>query len=125
MPENKYSAGLTHEIFWLQESRKTAELMPEDILRLFTTCDVTNAKLIDLIAILKDSRIFFEFMYEVFDEKLPEADTVVIAAPFWDLSFPAILKKYIEAVTVAGITFRYSDQGHRSVCAGPTGSFMS
>ena len=40
-----------------------------------------------------------------------EADEVIIAAPFWDLSFPAILKKYIEAVTVNGITFRYSEEG--------------
>lgn len=39
------------------------------------------------------------------------ADTVVIAAPFWDLSFPAMLKNYIEAVTVNGITFTYSEQG--------------
>lgn len=39
------------------------------------------------------------------------ADTVVIAAPFWDLSFPAVLKKYIEAVSVTGVTFRYSAEG--------------
>ena len=39
------------------------------------------------------------------------ADTVVIAAPYWDLSFPAMLKNYIEAVTVNGITFTYSEQG--------------
>lgn len=39
------------------------------------------------------------------------ADTVVIAAPFWDLSFPALLKRYIESVCVNGITFRYSPEG--------------
>ena len=39
------------------------------------------------------------------------ADIIVITAPFWDLSFPAILKKYIEAITVSGITFRYSEEG--------------
>ena len=39
------------------------------------------------------------------------ADTIVIAAPFWDLSFPAALKQYFEQVTVLGITFRYSDEG--------------
>ncbi len=39
------------------------------------------------------------------------ADTVVIAAPYWDLSFPAMLKNYIEAVTVNGITFTYSEEG--------------
>lgn len=30
------------------------------------------------------------------------ADVVVIAAPFWDLSFPALLKNYLEAITVSG-----------------------
>lgn len=35
------------------------------------------------------------------------ADEIVIAAPFWDLSFPAILKIYMEQITVAGITFEY------------------
>ena len=39
------------------------------------------------------------------------ADTIVIAAPFWDLSFPAALKQYFEQITVLGITFRYSDEG--------------
>ena len=38
-----------------------------------------------------------------------EADEIVIAAPFWDLSFPALLKIYIEQITVAGITFEYKN----------------
>ena len=36
-----------------------------------------------------------------------EADEIVIAAPFWDLSFPGILKAYMEQITVSGITFEY------------------
>lgn len=39
-----------------------------------------------------------------------EADEIFVAAPFWDLSFPAALKSYFEQITVAGITFTY-DQG--------------
>lgn len=39
------------------------------------------------------------------------AETVVIAAPYWDLSFPAALKQYLEQITVVGITFRYSEEG--------------
>ena len=39
------------------------------------------------------------------------ADVIVIAAPYWDLSFPAQLRTYLEQVTVAGITFRYSYYG--------------
>lgn len=40
-----------------------------------------------------------------------EADIIVIAAPFWDLSFPAILKQYFEQISVTGITFRYAEDG--------------
>ena len=39
------------------------------------------------------------------------ADTIVIAAPYWDLSFPAMLKQYIEAINVLGITFEYTAEG--------------
>lgn len=39
------------------------------------------------------------------------ADMIVIAAPYWDLSFPALLKNYIEAINVVGLTFKYSDDG--------------
>lgn len=40
-----------------------------------------------------------------------EADMVVIAAPFWDLSFPALLKIYIENISVDGITFGCDENG--------------
>ena len=32
-------------------------------------------------------------------------------APYWDLSFPAALKQYLELVNVVGITFGYSENG--------------
>ncbi len=40
-----------------------------------------------------------------------EADKIVIAAPFWDLSFPSVLKQYFEQINVLGITFNYSEKG--------------
>lgn len=40
-----------------------------------------------------------------------EADTIVIAAPYWDLSFPASLKTYFEHICIPGITFRYLANG--------------
>lgn len=107
----EYSAGLTSKLFWLQESKKTAEyilrgynrseirkiaweeniyqvkaeyrayevlngtyrrvsVLPEAVLQVFTTCDVETAKILNLIAILIDSRLFFEFFHEVYDEKI-------------------------------------------------------
>ena len=49
----------------------------------------------------------------VFDlaRQFAEAETIVIAAPYWDLSFPAALKQYFEQICVVGITFRYSEEG--------------
>lgn len=40
-----------------------------------------------------------------------EADKYIIAAPMWNLSVPAILKAYIDYVSVVGIAFKYTAQG--------------
>lgn len=40
-----------------------------------------------------------------------EADKYIIAAPMWNLSVPAIVKAYIDYVSVAGITFKYTEEG--------------
>lgn len=47
-----------------------------------------------------------------------EADKYVIASPFWNLSIPAILKAYIDYVSVAGITFKYTANGAVGLCNG-------
>ena len=39
------------------------------------------------------------------------ADEILIAAPYWDLSFPAVLKQYFEQINVLGMTFLYSSEG--------------
>ena len=53
-----------------------------------------------------------DFASPVFDlaKDFAAAEEIVIAAPFWDLSFPAMLKQYIEQICVVGITFFYNDQ---------------
>ena len=38
------------------------------------------------------------------------AEEIVVAAPFWDLSFPTTLKQYLEQVCVLGLTFYYNEQ---------------
>lgn len=53
------------------------------------------------------------FMYA---RDFAEADTVVVAAPYWDLTFPALLKIYLEQITVCGITFDYRHGAPHSLC---------
>lgn len=40
-----------------------------------------------------------------------QADVIVIAAPYWDLLFPAKVRAYLEEITVSGITFQYNSDG--------------
>ena len=50
-------------------------------------------------------------------KQFAKADIIVIAAPYWDLMFPATLKAYLENITVSGITFRYTEEGRpQSLC---------
>lgn len=49
-----------------------------------------------------------EFRYA---KDFADADIIVIAAPYWDLSFPSSLKAYLEHIMVNGITFCYDEQG--------------
>ncbi len=39
------------------------------------------------------------------------AEEIVIAAPYWDLSFPAAVKTFTEHITVNGVTFSYGPDG--------------
>ena len=53
---------------------------------------------------------FDDPMFEL-ARQFAKADTIVIAAPYWDLSFPAALKQYVEHINVVGITFEYTKEG--------------
>ena len=57
--------------------------------------------------------------------QLAEADLAVIAAPLWDLAFPALLKIYIEQVSVDGITFGAGAQGLEGKCRGTDLVFLT
>ena len=46
-----------------------------------------------------------------FAKQFVSADKIVIAAPYWDLSFPSVLKQYIEQICVTGLTFFYNENG--------------
>jgi FMN-dependent NADH-azoreductase len=49
-------------------------------------------------------------------QQFSQADRVVIAAPFWDLGIPALLKLYIENICVEGITFGADERGTFGLC---------
>lgn len=44
-------------------------------------------------------------------KQFAEADTIVISAPFWDFSIPAILRIYLENIYAIGIVSKYNEEG--------------
>ncbi len=45
-----------------------------------------------------------------------QADIIVVAAPFWDLSFPSALRIYIEHISACGLTYHYEQDGCHGDC---------
>lgn len=54
-----------------------------------------------------------DFSNEIFalSKQFACADVIVIAAPYWDMMFPAVVKNYFEKITVNGLTFAYGENG--------------
>lgn len=69
--ENIYQVKAEYRAYEvLNGTYRRLEALPEAVLKVFTTCDVETAKILNLIAILMDSRLFFEFMHEIYAEKI-------------------------------------------------------
>lgn len=53
-------------------------------------------------------------------KKIRDADQIVIATPFWDMSYPAALKNFLEFCSVFNVTFKSDEKlvmgivGHRN-----------
>lgn len=45
-----------------------------------------------------------------------EADKIIAAAPFWDMSFPAVMRIYIEYISVNGLCYHYEADGCHGDC---------
>ena len=46
------------------------------------------------------------------------ADAVVVAAPYWDLSYPAALRTYMEYISANGLAYHYESDGCQGDCRG-------
>lgn len=44
-------------------------------------------------------------------DQFMSADEFVFVTPLWNLSFPPVLKAYIDSIAVAGKTFKYTEEG--------------
>lgn len=54
--------------------------------------------------------------YASLSRRIASADRIVIAAPFWDMSFPSALKVFLENMSLFGITFDSNDRECYGLC---------
>lgn len=78
------NAALEDNIFQVETERRVRDItnttyrrlksFPEEVLEYFVRVDVNSAKVFVLISVLKNDKLFFEFMYEVFREHIVLGD---------------------------------------------------
>lgn len=91
--------------------KNEGEKEPEEVLRLYDEkLPLLTEELINWRS-EKAASLDFSDEYFRFARQFQKARLIIIAAPFWDLSFPAILKQYLEHVSIVGLTFKYSEDG--------------
>ena len=110
-----------------REESRTGELLDSFVSALPEDCEVQEITLMDE-RLFPLTGLFFEERQALLREgdlndprfvrahRFADADLIVIAAPFWDLSFPALLKLYIENISVEGITFHAVDDRIEGLC---------
>lgn len=54
-----------------------------------------------------------EFQYA---KDFSKADLILVGAPYWDMSFPSVLRNYVERISVNKITFQYVEAGSEGLC---------
>ncbi len=47
-----------------------------------------------------------------------DADIVVVGAPMYNLGVPSVLKAWIDRISIAGVTFRYTEKGPEGLAGG-------
>ena len=94
-------------------AEKAARKISDEVVRL----DLYDKDLVPVDRAALEKREAFiarkEFSDSMFDlaKQFRDAENIVVAAPFWDLSVPAVLKCYIEHLCVRELTFIYTEQG--------------
>lgn len=53
------------------------------------------------------------------------ADLIVLAAPFWEGTFPSAVHAYIENICVSGLTFELTENGYHGLCKAKNAVFIT
>ena len=104
----------------IRENSRTEKLAREFLAKKYEEYDIKEVvlKTLDIKPLTENDIILRDkdISKNCFDRYLlardfASADEIVIAAPFWDSSFPSLLKVYIENICVNNLTFSYDEKG--------------
>lgn len=84
---------------------KDLHLLPLSEDRLKIRFDLTNKHLFDIDML-------------TYSKKILSADIVVVAAPFYDFSYPSILKLFIENISMPNLMYSYTKDGFEGYARG-------
>ena len=79
-----------------------------------------NLKIVDKELISKRNNKEIDEEVLSWAKKVATADKIVIAAPFWDMSFPAALKNFFELCSIFEVTFSSTDKQCYGLCKADT-----
>ena len=79
-----------------------------------------NLKIVDKDLITKRNNKQIDVEVLTWAKKVATADKIVIAAPFWDMSFPAALKNFFELCSIFEVTFSSTDKQCYGLCKADT-----
>ena len=71
---------------------------------------LNNARLAARHALEKE-RAFSDPMFR-YARQFAAADMVLMGAPYWEFQFPAMLRCYLEHISVGDLTFHYTEEGY-------------
>lgn len=80
-------------------------------------CDIkplTNEEIMQR-SVYNEAKDFDHPLYDL-AKQFKNADVIVVAAPYYDLSYPSILKVYIEHIMCTNLTFRYEGSDAVGLC---------
>ena len=98
---------------WLDRHPETEleTVIPEELLAL----PLFDVEMLNERETLAQSGRFDDHVFDM-ARQFREANAIVVAAPYWDMSYPAALKVYIEHISAVGLTYHYEMDGVHGDC---------
>lgn len=99
----------------LEEYKKVGDIVVEEVKVTENTIKPLDCESLELRYKLIEESDFDDSSFDL-AYQFAKADIIIVGAPYWDLSFPAQLKAYIENIMVTNLTFRYTEIGVEGLC---------